>query len=65
MASSEKVVKIEALVQKITPKAVLIEHEGEKVWLPRSQLIDDEQLEEGREQEIKMLPWIANEKGLV
>ena len=65
MAAAERIIKIEAKVVRTTPKAVLIEYEDEELWLPRSAMIDDEELEAGQQTQIKMLPWIAKEKGII
>lgn len=64
MPVAERVVKVEAKVVRTTEKAVLIEYADEEIWLPRSAMIDDEELEAGQHAEIKMLEWIAKEKGI-
>lgn len=64
MAKSEEVFSIEAFVLRHTEKAVLIDYDGERIWLPRSQLIDDEELPQEGAARVKMTEWIAKEKGL-
>ena len=44
MAQQEEIFSVEAEILRETLKAVLIEVEGEEIWLPRSQLIDDDEL---------------------
>ena len=62
---AEEIFKIEAKVLRHTPKAVKFEIYDEEVWIPRSQLIDDEDLPEAGDCLVKMTAWIAKEKGLI
>lgn len=64
MPRAEEIFRVEATVLRHTAKAVQIEVHGEELWIPRSQLIDDEKLPESGEAEVKMTAWIAKEKGL-
>ena len=67
MGKPEEIFKIEGkvLAKPDHKKAWLFEFFGEKMWIPRSQLIDEEDLPEpGGECEVKMTAWIAKEKGL-
>lgn len=61
---AEEIFSIEAFVKRQTPKAVLVSYGGEDIWLPRSQLIDDEELPQEGQARVKMTAWIAKEKGL-
>lgn len=65
MPKAEEIYKTEGLILVHRPKAVLVEINDEKIWLPRSQLIDDDQLPESGHAEIKMTAWIAKEKGII
>jgi hypothetical protein len=49
-----------------TSKALLVEFEGEKVWIPRSQIHDDSEVyAEGHTGTLIVSRWIAEQKGLV
>lgn len=65
MARAEEIFSIEAEILVHREKAILIEVHGEKLWIPRSQLIDDEELPEKGNARVKMTAWIAKEKGLI
>ena len=65
MPRAEEIFKIEAFVLRHTPKAVLIKYDDEELWLPRSQLVDDEELPQEGFATVKMTAWIAKEKGLI
>ena len=41
-----------------TTKAILFDIGGDKVWLPRSQIIDH------GEEQVGITPWIAEQKGI-
>lgn len=64
MPKAEEIFSIEATILAHTQKAVKIEVHGEELWIPRSQLFDDEELPESGEARVKMTAWIAKEKGL-
>ena len=64
MAKSEEIFKVEGFVLRQTTKAVQVRIHGEDLWIPRSQLFDDEELPGEGHAEIKMTAWIAKEKGL-
>lgn len=65
MSKAEEIHSIEAFVLRHTAKAVLIRYDEEEIWLPRSQLIDDDELPQEGEARVKMTAWIAKEKGLI
>jgi len=49
-----------------TVAAVLVELDGEDVWIPRSQLHDDNEVNaKGDTGKLVMTRWIAEQKGLV
>lgn len=64
MPAAEEIFCIEAFVLRHTAKAILIRYHDEDIWLPRSQLIDDEELPQEGDARVKMTAWIAKEKGL-
>lgn len=48
-----------------TDKAILVEVEGEEVWIPLSQVDDDSEVyEEGDEGTLVITQWIADKLGL-
>ena len=52
-------------VLRTTEKAILVEYDGEEIWLPRSQVSDGEQYEEGDTGvTISITEYIAREKGI-
>jgi len=49
-----------------TDKAILVEIEGEEVWIPQSQVDDDSHVwAKGDEGLLIISDWIAEQKGLV
>lgn len=64
MPISEEIFSVEAEVLRETLKAVLIKVYDEELWIPRSQLIDDDALPVRGHALVKMTAWIAKEKGL-
>jgi hypothetical protein len=53
------------VITKETEKAFLCRIDGEDVWLPKSQIADPDDYEEGDEQfELGITEFIANEKGI-
>lgn len=57
-------VEVERVVR-ATAKALLVEVEGEEVWIPRSQIHDDSEVwDEGHEGTLVIPLWLAAEKGL-
>lgn len=48
-------------------KALLVEHQGENIWIPWSQIedISDANWQEGQTLDIEITDWIARKKGLV
>lgn len=67
MSRAEEIYAVEATILKWTAKALLIEVDGERLWLPRSQLIDEEELpiDSSKTARVKMTAWIAKTKGLI
>lgn len=65
MARAEEIYSLEIEILAQTLRAVLIEVNEEKHWIPRSQLFDDDDLPEKGKCFIKMSAWIAKEKGLI
>lgn len=52
-------------VKKITAKAMLVEIDGDELWLPLSQISEPESFEEGdTEITVSVSEWIAAQKGL-
>jgi hypothetical protein len=52
-------------VKRVTEKALLIEYDGEEVWLPLSQVSEGEKYEEGDEEvTVSITEWIAKQKNL-
>ncbi len=60
----QRTVEIDVTILRTTDAALLIEHEGEEYWIPRSQVIEDESdaLEEGDEGLLTITEWIAIQK---
>ena len=49
-----------------TPKAILVEIDGEEVWIPQSQITDDSEVwKEGDEGTLVITEWIAKQKRLL
>ena len=65
MPKAEEIYSCEAEILRQTMKAVLIKVDDEELWLPRSQLIDDEELPTQGEARVKMTAWLAKTKGLL
>ena len=58
----------EIMVEEIlseTDSAILIQYEGQEVWIPKSQLIDYCGNVRDQDIEIEVTQWILEEKGLV
>lgn len=52
-------------VKASTPKAILIEVDGEEHWIPRSQLLDGTDVDDvGDEGKIVIPKWLADDRGL-
>lgn len=55
----------EVTVIRDSGKALLVEYEGEEVWIPKSQIDDDSEVwKEGQEGTLIIPYWLAEEKGL-
>lgn len=53
------------VVRRLTDKAALVEYEGERVWIPLSQIADPDDLEAGPDEvTVSVTDWIADQKGL-
>ncbi len=50
-------------VKRVTDKALLVEYDGEEVWLPISQVSEGDKYEEGDVCTISVTEWIAKQKG--
>lgn len=56
----------DAKVKRTTPSALLVEVDGRKVWVPRSQLLEENDVSEEGEEGLLVIPeWLAIERGLV
>ena len=55
---------ITATIKRETDAAILVECDGNEVWLPKSQIDYDEDCTEGDEIEIEVPQWLADSKGL-
>lgn len=50
---------------KATEKALLVEVDGDEVWIPQSQIDDDSEVsKEGDEGKLVISQWFANKEGL-
>jgi hypothetical protein len=50
------------------PKALLVDIDGEKIWIPKSQIHDNSEVydaDEHSEGELVITEWIAKQKGLL
>lgn len=62
---SSRYVEVECTIVTNTDEAVLIEYEGESIWIPRSQIEDDQFDDPGTEGAIlNITRWIADQKGI-
>lgn len=61
--TSKRTVVLEGITLNETEEAVLMDIEGEEVWIPKSQLLEWPMIDD--EGEVEMYEWIAIEKGLV
>lgn len=58
-------VTIRAVFLRGTNKAIMVDHEGTEMWLPRSQLLEaPEGMDRHGQYELKLTDWIAKEKGI-
>ena len=55
-------VEINCIFLRETANAVLIEADGEEMWIPLSQVSE---MHKGKASKIIMSQWIANQKGLI
>ena len=61
-----KEVEIAVIVQRVTEKAILVDHGGDKeVWIPISQITDYSGKELKTADSIFISEWLAIEKGLI
>lgn len=67
MSGSREIVEVaELMFIDETPKAILVESEGRRAWVPRSQityLFKFPRTQAGQEMKIKIPAWLADEKG--
>jgi hypothetical protein len=55
----------ECKILRTREKAIQILYQGERHWIPRSQMADDDQYEEGQDGvTVSISEWIASEKGI-
>jgi len=68
MSASSWVHLDDCVVKRVTAKALLVEYDGEEPWLPKSQVSEAEQYEEGDGATdgvtISITEWLASQKGL-
>ena len=64
MSASNYVHLSDCEVLTVTNGAILIEYEGEEIWLPKSQVSESEQYETGDCCTISISRWLAEERGL-
>lgn len=58
--------KLDATALRSTDKALLVEVDGEELWIPHSQIDDDSEVyREGDAGQLVISEWIAKQKGLV
>lgn len=60
--------KCEAVCKKATDNALLVEVDGEEIWIPQSQILADSEVYDDDENSIGTLvitEWIATKKGLL
>lgn len=51
---------------KETDKGLLVEYEGEEIWIPKSQITEDSEVTEEGDEGILAIPeWLAEEKGML
>lgn len=64
--SNDETVELEVQIKRVTEKAYLITHDGEKeLWIPRSQVKSLDRNGRGPLHTMVMTEWIATQKGLV
>jgi hypothetical protein len=61
MASETEEIYVEVKAE--TDKAILVDYEGKEYWLPKSQLEDWPDVEDGGDIEVPL--WLLEEKGMV
>lgn len=55
----------EVLVVGQTDAAILVQYEGEEVWIPKSQILSDSQVEFVGDRGILAIPrWLADDRGV-
>jgi hypothetical protein len=64
MSASQWVHLDDCKVIRTTEKALLVEYEGEEIWLPISQVSEGDKYEAGDECTISVTAYIAREKGI-
>lgn len=65
MSRSDEVVDVDVKVKAQTTQAVLFSDGDTECWIPRSQIIDGDEYENGEEVTITIPEWVAEEKGLI
>lgn len=57
---------LDITVVRLSGKAILIKtDEDEEIWLPKSQVMDGYNIEEGYEGILEVADWLADDKGLI
>jgi hypothetical protein len=67
MRSDDETVTIDVVVKRVSERAVLVETDGEDIWIPKSQIDADAsevKLEKGEAGVLTITKWIAEQKGL-
>jgi hypothetical protein len=64
MAETVQIQNVTVVMEK--EKALLVEVEGEQIWIPKSQIHDDSEVYKADTEGTLVIPeWLAKEKGLV
>ena len=62
---AEKAIKVELKLVKQSEKAICCTRkDGEDIWLPKSQILYDQEAEEGDMIDVDVAEWLIKEKGL-
>lgn len=65
---AEELFTCDAVCKRATPKALLVEIDGDEHWIPKSQIHDDSEVydaDENSEGTLVITEWIAKQKGLL
>lgn len=64
MSQDDDVVEIQGVVKHETARAILLDTGDEEVWIPKSQVLGQEEIEDGIT-ELQIPEWLAMDKGLI